>query len=310
VCSNTVTLGRFIPSAFTVTAQALVPGCAASTPFTYFGQGFSTPFVLSAVNASGAVTANYSGTLAKLNLGAWANFGFSGSGLASGFAVTAGSSAPSGTWSSGVASVSAAHLIAYPTGVSTTPPASVSVLTRPTDSDGVTIASATAVNASPATFYAGRVSLSGAEGPSAYDLNLPMSVQYWQSNTAGWQTNAADTCTQASIQLTAGSLAASATCVEDSGSPGNSGAGCATASAISTHRFLKAGVSGTDSNGVAGFAGNFNLWLAGPGSGYAGYVTATAVVPSYLLGGLSGNPSAIASFGTGNSGPVIFKQEQ
>ena len=150
VCSPSVTLGRFVPSAFTVTPQALVPGCASTAPFTYFGQGFSTPFVLNAVNASGAVTQNYAGTLAKLGLGSWSNFTFSASGLPSGFSVSAGSSAPTGSWSAGVASVNAAQIIALPSGTVTTPPASVSILAHPTDTDGVTVASATAVNASTA----------------------------------------------------------------------------------------------------------------------------------------------------------------
>jgi MSHA biogenesis protein MshQ len=154
--------------------------------------------------------------------------------------------------------------------------------------------------------------MSNAIGPETWDLPVPFRSEYWQSSSAGWQLNSADTCTSASIQLTNGTLAAANTCVRDTGSPGNSGAGCTAAASITNHKFLKTGVSGTDSNGTAGFAGNFNLWLAGSGAGHQGTVTVTATVPAWLQYNWSGtvsNPSAIATFGLSNGGPVLFHTE-
>ena len=306
-CSGTTTLGRFIPAQFAITAAAPVAACSG---FTYFGESFSTPFTLIAQNASGATTQNYAGALAKLALTIWSNFVFTASGNPSGTALSSGTTAPSGTWVAGSASVSASQLISVPS-----PPAgpsSVTILARPVDSDGVTLASATAVTSTAATLYEGRARMVNAIGPETTDLLVPFLVEYWQSASAGWQINTSDICTDASIQISAGTLAASATCVRDTGAPGNSGAGCSGASPIANHKYLEGGVSGTDSNGVAGFAGNFNLWLAGPGAGNLGYVTVSATVPTWLQydwTGTVGNPSAIATFGMPRTGPILYRSE-
>ena len=100
------------------------------------------------------------------------------------------------------------------------------------------------------------------------------------------------------------------TCVIE---PGNvSGKGCAVAPAVANRKYLESGVTGTDSNGVAGFAGNFNLWLRAPGSGNAGTIRVDALVPSWLQfnwTGTVGNPSARATFGVYRSGPIIHRRE-
>ena len=88
--------------------------------------------------------------------------------------------------------------------------------------------------------------------------------------------------------------------------------GCAVAPAVANRKYLESGVTGTDSNGVAGFAGNFNLWLRAPGSGNAGTIRVDAVVPSWLQfnwTGTVGNPSARATFGVYRSGPIIHRRE-
>ena len=307
VCSGSTTFGRFIPAQFGITPAAPVAAC---NGFTYFGESFSTPFTLLAQNASGATTQNYAGALAKLALTTWSNFVFSASGNPSGTTLSSGTTAPSGTWVAGSASVSASQIISVPS-----PPAgpsSVTILAQPVDSDGVTLASATAITSLAATLYQGRARMVNAIGPETTDLLVPFLVEYWQSSSAGWQINTSDICTDATIQISAGTLAAAATCVRDTGAPGNSGAGCSGASPITNHKYLEGGVSGTDSNGAAGFAGNFNLWLAGPGAGNLGYVTVSATVPTWLQydwTGTVGNPSAIATFGMPRTGPILYRSE-
>jgi MSHA biogenesis protein MshQ len=154
--------------------------------------------------------------------------------------------------------------------------------------------------------------MQNAIGPETLDLPVPFRIEYWQGALSGWQLNSADTCTTTNLVISSGTLAASSTCVRDSASPGASGAGCTGASPIGNHKFLEGGVSGTDANGVTGFAGNFNLWLKGTGAGNLGYVSLSATVPSWLQYNWSGslsNPSAIATFGLAKSGPVLYRVE-
>jgi hypothetical protein len=307
-CSATVTVGRFIPDHFAVTAAAPTAACGS---FTYFGQDFGTPFTLLAQNAANATTQNYSGALAHLALGTWSNFAFTASPLPAGSVLRSGTAVPTGSWSAGTASVTASQNLGMPS--SPTPPTAVTISAAPVDSDGVTVVTAQAVTTPAATLYEGRVRMVNAIGPETWDLAIPMRVEYWQSNVAGWQLNTSDSCTSASVALSAGTLPAAATCVRDSGSPGNSGACCSAAAPISNHRFLKTGVSGTDASGVAGFAGNFNLWLAGSGAGNRGTVNVSASVPAWLQfnwTGSTGNPSAVASFGMVNSNPVLYRSER
>jgi|GEM_PF-1807211 len=307
VCSSAATIGRFVPDHFAATAGAPVAAC---NGFTYFGEDFSTPFTLTAQNAANATTQNYTGTLAKLVLTSWGNFVFTASGAPAGSTLNGGATAPSGTWSNGLASVSASQNVSAP--ATPAAPTSVTILALPVDADGATMASATAVTSATATLYQGRARMSNAIGPETTDLPVPFQVEYWRSAIAGWQRNTSDTCTHASIQITSGTLAATATCVRDTGNPGNSGAGCAGAAPVAIYKYLQGGVVGTDSNLVAGFAGNFNLWLKASGAGNLGTVTVTGSVPSWLQynwTGTVGNPSATATFGMSGTSPILYRSE-
>ncbi len=303
-----VSLGRFIPDHFTVTPGTLTPGCGAS--FTYFGQGLSTQFTITAQASGGATTTNYSGALARLPLASWSGFVFSASGAPTGLGYQSGASAPSGAWSSGSAVVTATHLLAVP--ATSTPPTNVTFNAAPVDADGVTTAGTAAVNSPAAVYDQGRARMLNAIGPETFDLPLPFRTEYWQSNAAGWQLNTADTCTAATVQLGSGTLSAALTCVQDSGNPGASGAGCTAASSVTGRRYLKSGVSGVDAYGNAGFAGNFNLWLKAVGAGNLGTVLVSAQVPAWLQynwSGTVGNPGATATFGLNKPGPVIYRME-
>ena len=119
--------------------------------------------------------------------------------------------------------------------------------------------------------------------------------------------NAADSCTGDVTLGAANALSVSlssppVTCVQDSGTPGLSGAGCA-AAGPAAQRFIKGATPGI------GFAGNFNLWLKAPGGSNSGAVTVTGNVPVWLqypwLGGAAINPTALATFGV-YKGPNQF----
>ncbi len=71
-------------------------------------------------------------------------------------------------------------------------------------------------------------------------------------------------------------------------------------------------MAGTDSNGVAGFAGNFNLWLKASGATHSGSIDIIASsIDSWLQynwTGAIGNPRARATFGVFKS-PLIYRRE-
>lgn len=191
--ANTVYFGRFIPDHFAITAGTLTEACP--TAFSYFGEdGFSSLFTLKAENASNAVTQNYAGSFARLGLTSWTDLTsvtglrFASTGLPAGSTLSASTTAPTGSWSSGQASVTAKHKVSRPTAL--TAQTSVVVTTTPVDSDGVTM-SATAVSPAAHLRY-GRLRVSNKYGATS-PLNMPIEAQYWSGNS--WVKNSDDNCT-------------------------------------------------------------------------------------------------------------------
>ncbi|MFZ2727201.1 MAG: DUF6701 domain-containing protein [Methylococcaceae bacterium] len=183
-------IGRFIPDHFALsTLGTATPACGT---FTYFAQdGFSnTAFGLTAQNLAGNTTANYNSSFAKLGLTTWTNFGFSTStALPAGATLSASASAPTGTWTNGVASISAKHQISRPT--NPTAETTVVIKAAPVDTDGVTM-TATAIAPSTPLRY-GRVFLQNVYGSELLSLNMPLEAQYY--NGSDYITNTSDNCT-------------------------------------------------------------------------------------------------------------------
>jgi Ca-dependent carbohydrate-binding module xylan-binding len=103
--------GRFIPDHFALTVGANTEGCDSGN-FTYYGQdGLSTAFTLTAQNASNQTTQNYTGSFAKLGLTNWSNYNFISQGSPYSPELSASATLPTGTWTSGSASVTAKHQI-------------------------------------------------------------------------------------------------------------------------------------------------------------------------------------------------------
>lgn len=263
--------------------------------FTYSRQPFTAD--VTAVNAAGVTTENYDSGL-----------GFAGTVTLSPMPATAGklSTGSVSAFTKGSASVSEKLSMTAWT-------AQTDVTLRATEG---TITSSG--NETGANFRIGRVRLMHASGSERLDLPMTMRVEYWKSAQDGWVLNSDDHCTgdDSAVpenavtlkkeNLTLPAAAFNAMCAYDTGFPGRSGIGCATAGPAGK-QFLEGPVSG--------FAGNFNLNFPAPGLGNAGTMRIIANVPEWLQykwssSTIDGNPSAMATFGqVKNNSKVIFRRE-
>ncbi len=130
------------------------------------------------------------------------------------------------------------------------------------DSDGT--CDGYTISVSDTNLYWGRLRLQNNFGPETEDLFLPLSVQYFDGTN--FVTHIADSCSQVTLSFDgySGNLTSGETCVQDSGSPGDSGEGCA-AAGLAAEQFLEPPL-----------LGDFNLFLKAPGTGNDGIVNVTA----------------------------------
>lgn len=296
--TTTGNIGRFYPHHFDTT---VTQGC--SDAFTYSGQPLSLRIVAYKAGGSGAsgITSNYG-----------AGAGFSKITTASGFGATGaitGGDASANQFSAAKFTLGATPLlnaaaVLKPTFAFTTTPSSpVSVKMRAVDQDGVSSADGAEATTE---VRSGRVNILNAYGSELLDLPMAARAEYWRDATQGWGINTADTCTDLTLAFTqvgATNITAK-TCVLETGN--NSGKGCAAVLAPSqTGR-------GYLETGVAGFAGNFNLWLKAPGTGFPGSINVTATVPAWLqfpwTSATASNPVGRATFGVYKS-PLIYRRE-
>ncbi|HEX4597039.1 MAG TPA: DUF6701 domain-containing protein, partial [Burkholderiaceae bacterium] len=300
----TTAFGRFIPDHFAITPGAVTPACGT---FSYFDQdGFVTAFTLTAQNASNATTQNYTGSFGRLGLTGWAGFVFTGDTAT----PSASATAPSGTWSNGVASVTAQHkVLARPT---TTPAAPISLIVsaHPVDPDGVTITAPTPVMSAATALRFGVLAVGSAYGSDLTTLRLPVTAMAW--NGTAFTANTADTCTgpalnNASIALgkfvkkpgASGTFSTTVANPPTLASTWSQGSGSITLSAPGTagtaQVALNLGATSPDAScigwGVASTGSNL-LWLRGNWCGAA----------------YSKDPSSLAAFGTAAT-PFVYLRE-
>jgi uncharacterized repeat protein (TIGR01451 family) len=280
--SATAHFGRFIPDHFDT---AVTQGCPAGT-FTYSGQPF--PLTVTAMNSANGTTQNYSGSFARATALTARDTGDTQDNPGPG--VLAPTSLPAAGFAGGVGTLSPAYTF---TNKATAP---TSVRIRANDGEVSSLATE-----GSAAIRSGRARLSNAYGSEQLDLPVVFRAEFYDGT--GWRLNTQDSCTgdtsldtnnAVSVALTR-SPSTLNTCIRDSGSPGLSGAGCATAAPAAKH-FIE--------GPVLGFAGNFNLWLQAPGVNQFGSVTMTATVPSWL----GPVPPALAVFGRYKS-PLIYRRE-
>jgi len=290
-CNGAGNVGRFIPDHFdTIVTQ----GCNAGS-YTYSAQPFNVQ--VKAMNASGNITQNYDGTANTTP-----NFSKPTT-LSDGNAVTSGSllnnSVAAAAYSQGTAN-------ATPTFIFSSALTSPSTITlRAIDTDAVSSLRAVVSSSIEGSTLvrSGRMRLQNAYGSELLDLPMSLIAQYWSNGS--WVLNSSDLCTTG-ISLafadpnTGDGLIPSELCVLDTGSPGNSGLGCSTASSVAK-RFKEPPENG-----------NFNLTLKAPGSGNSGTMNVTATVPNWLKYNWTGsgitNPSARATFGIYKT-PIIYIRE-
>jgi hypothetical protein len=340
--------GRFIPDHFAVSAGRFANRCsgaactdaagASESRFTYAGEDFAIrSFSLSASNSfsPSSITRNYNGVFARFDPTAAGNFGFAAVNLTDGSAPTTASAfvnggaaaqlqllSLEGQWTEGVGRMSAAFRLnrtaapagpfeAFRIGIDPLDLDQVGVLTG--DKNLASQVGASAVNdrvlIGSSIIRHGRVRLKSSCISELQDLALSLRAEYWDGQL--WRLNTDDIGTRVTLTTAPVSTPdiSAKTCVLESANL--SGRGCAQPLAVAGRSFLQGGLNGIDSQGVAGFAGNFNLWLKAPGAGNSGLVSVTAVVPEWLKfawqsSNLS-NAVAIANFGS--CSPVIYKRE-
>lgn len=214
--STPLTVGRFVPDHFAITAASITPrsdiaACLGSA-FTYMDERMDLVFTLRAEAFGGALTPNYTGTLAALPLNNPASYNFGAIDSASptpfppariDSALVASIATP---WGAGAAALSvpvAIKRLPNPDG----PYAAVRIGIAPSDADGVGLAAmnldadndgtnerAQIGGLSAVRF--GRLRMENAVGTHSLDLPIPIRLQYWDG--AAFVTNTADTCTSIS----------------------------------------------------------------------------------------------------------------
>ncbi len=317
------TVGRFRPYQYGV-AVAGGSGTGAicgsgNTAYAHIGQPLASTWTVTAQNKAGGTTSNYGrGTPTLVTLTTPLSQ-VTVNGLTAGLALDTTNALYSlafatnqdfATRANGTAQIAAA----LPVRMNPTPAAPILSSLRiggVTDEVGIVVgapidllANATSTpTANQVNFELGRIRLDNAYGSELLDLPMTMRSEFW--NGTGWVLNNVDTCTNATLAFAAVGTPniTGNTCVWDTGTaPGNSGVGCVAAPAAGRQY---------RETGVAGFAGDFNLWLRAPGAGNAGSIDVTATVPAWLQfnwRGAVANPTGRATFGVYRS-PLIYRRE-
>lgn len=217
--AQTSYFGRFVPDHFAVTASSIVnrsatTACAASS-FTYLGETMTPTFTLQAQNGANELTANYSGTFARIN--PVTDVGFS---LINAPSIGARtpiplcgatpvqpcyiSSAVTGSFVTGELTDGTAPLAVFRGSTAAAPFPDLKVGLAPVDPDLVKLvydfdtvnATAGANNhtlAGSTIARYGRLYIENAYGSELLNLTLKVKAQYY--NGAQWVTNVLDSCT-------------------------------------------------------------------------------------------------------------------
>lgn len=319
--ATSAAIGRFVPYQFTVSSPVLTNRaaafCSPASSFSYLDEAMGLSFGLQARNATGAVTQNYAGALAKLTLNADGRELNFGAATVSPFAAISssrisGSGYPTAWPSFGAADAGTVTMSGLVTVSSLTsssnnrvspdgPWTNLVLGIAPVDSDGTKIQTydLATVNASTldhaqlasTTLYFGELRLLPALGSER--LPLTMTAQMLRWNGAAFVPNGDDSCT--SVPLSYLGLS-------------------------NWKNNLSVGETSITSGALAIAGGTGQIKLSAPGLGNNGSVLVSADVNSAGLGYLeikgggatkySTNPSAVASFGLyKGSGAVIYQRE-
>jgi hypothetical protein len=327
-------VGRFKPKSFVVTGAPTLTNrsdLACASTYTYMNEVLSLGFTLEARNARNALTQNYTGAYAKLNLASAAGLGI-GARSSGGTNLTGrvdSSLAPTGSFANGSAALTAGTAITRaipdnPDGPYTAtqfgiapndndPNAATGVQMQSFDQDVDGVGGNDHFAVAPTTeLRFGRLRLANGYGPGTGSVQLPLDLQYW--NGAGFALNTQDNCTtlaRANIALSfTGVIAACDTAVLEANIAFTSGASLLTLAAPGAGK--TGAVTLTPQLGAA--AGTYC-----PAKG-AATAAATASATAYLLGrwddaanpdgnantAYDDDPSGRAAFGLYGSQPKSF----
>ncbi|MGQ3051748.1 MAG: DUF6701 domain-containing protein [Roseateles sp.] len=204
-------IGRFIPAGFVASAFAATHrsalACTPASTYSYLGEDIGIAFTLTAQNAAGATTQNYSGSFAKLVASTPANLnlaGISGTTMFKPAQYTVGNGA--GTWSAGVANVSfTLNMLRGNAPVGPFDNARFGI--APVDGDNVTMLALNLDTDAPANvadrallgqipLRYGRLRLQNGMSAANRRLILPLMAQYWDSGSTTFKINDLDACTR------------------------------------------------------------------------------------------------------------------
>jgi hypothetical protein len=323
-------IGRFRPKQFAVSGGTLANrsdlACAPASTFTYMNETFQLGFTLTAQNAQGSTTQNYTGAYAKLGVTTFSNWSLGArSGTTNLTSRIDSSLAPAGSWSNGVANVTITTdiLRALPDNPDG-PYAALQLGIAPVDSDTTGMASfnfdadnngineRTNLGVTTEARF-GRLRLDNALGPETSVLPIPITLEYW--NGSGFATNALDSCTTLNSSDIAldftpvTNLIACETRVQAANVAFSSGVGT-----------LALTAPGSGNNGTVLLTANLGTAAGNYCNAASSYVPATNAAKSYLLGRWNdasdpdGNPNTLyddkptgrAAFGLYGSQPKNF----
>jgi len=215
--TTSANVGRFYPDHFVLISGVIVNRsdltCAPASTFTYMGEPMSLSLTIDAQNASNVKTQNYAGSFAKLDgatASKWITLGGNdslGLGAVDGTnalsARLAISGMPSGSWAAGTGTLTAQ--VVFNRGASVDGAFdNLNLGIAPQDADGVKLLSGALnldadlnaiserIQAATSKVRYGRIKFANAYGSQLLTLNLPLTLQYF--NSGGWVTNALDSC--------------------------------------------------------------------------------------------------------------------
>jgi MSHA biogenesis protein MshQ len=345
--------GRFVPAGFTVTSNTLndrsdintsttiggAETCASS--FTYLGEAARALFVLTAANASGVKTQNYTGSFARLTMSPVTSLGSNGLLFGAQYGATPTSlnarltatCASCGAFASGVANVAADLTVARAAGSTVDGPFTTSFGLVANDADSVGMLSPTynwdlsgaaeGLSLGSNTLYFGRFKVDGAYGSALQVLPVPAYAQYWTGSVFakldGQSSRPGDSCTRLTVPASSSITSGTAAALYCSGGVGLYGSLAG----------VTASFNGTAPGGTATLlAGDAVVVLAKPTNSGGGYLDFAPSVPAYLQYNWDGvdqsgasctvsadgyfhddNPRARIRFGAKRNSAVIYSRE-
>lgn len=321
-------IGRFVPARFALSGTSVThrvnAGCSPASAFTYLDESFRLTFTLTAQNAAGATTQNYTGSFARLDPATPASFNLAGVAGATRFSTATARLAlgtSTGNWSNGVASGITLNAAAL-RGSAADGPFDAGFGIAPVDSDGVALASfdldtdTSAGNdrarVATVALRFGRLRLANAIGAADRPLALPLLAQHW--NGSAFDTNTLDSCTSVPASAVSfGNLRRTLTTADTAVS------GASVTLAAGSGRLLLAAPGGARAGSVdvalslgssAADASCLQPWS--PGSGDAASAGANL---AHLRGAWCGSawdkdPSARASFGLYRGADALVHQRE